>query len=146
MNEVGRILKPGGTLYLAVPNGGVDRFGYRDYNIRVGERAASMDGHLYFFSPRSITLLAQKVGLRIERFYCCGLKRAMRVLGYWPRKRDWKRAYQGREPGESSVEKAVEEGRPYPKIYYLWKHGKERLMRFPFYFPWTYDFNIYLRK
>jgi SAM-dependent methyltransferase len=146
MNEAGRILKPEGRLYLAVPNGAVDRFGYRDYHRRAGERAASMDGHLYFFSPRSLSLLANNAGLRIKNFYSCGLKRALRVLGYWPRKRDWQRAYQGRTPGENSVEKAVEEGRAYPRIYYLWKHGKEKLLRFPFFSPWTYDFNIYLKK
>ncbi len=146
MAEVGRILKPGGRLYLAVPNGGVDRFGYKDYHLRLGARATSMDGHLYFFSPPSLTLLAQKAGLRIEKFYSCGLKRALRVLGYWPRKRDWERAYQGRESGESSVEKAVTEGRSYPKLYYLWKHGEENLLRFPGYLPCTYDFNLYLTK
>ncbi len=146
MAEVGRILKPGGRLYLAVPNGGVDRHGYRDYHLRMGERAASMDGHLYFFSPLSLSFLAQNAALRIEKFYSCGLKRAMRVLGLWPRKRGWERVYQGREPGESSVERAVEVGRSYPRLYYLFKHGKEQLLRFPFYFHWTYDFNLYLMK
>ncbi len=146
MAGVGRILKPGGRLYLAIPNGGTDRHGYRDYFQRIGQRAASMDGHLYFFSPRSLSLLAEKSGFQIDQFFSCGLKRAMRVLGHWPRKKGWEKAYQGREPGESSVEKAVETGKPYPKAYYLWKHGSERLFRFPFYAPWTYDFNLFLTK
>ncbi len=146
MAEVGRILKPGGRLYLAVPNGGVDRHGYKDYYRRIGDLAASMDGHLYFYSPKSLSLLAQNSGLQIDRFYSTGLKRAMRVLGFWPRKKGWEKAYQGREPGQSTVEKAVETGRAYPKAYFLWKHGMEQLWRFPFYARWTYDFNLYLTK
>ncbi|HVZ80079.1 MAG TPA: methyltransferase domain-containing protein [bacterium] len=146
LKEAGRILKPGGTLYLAVPNGAVNRRSFKNYFDATGQRGASVDGHLLFFSPRSLQALTERSGLRILRTYGTGLKRAFRVLGYWPQKKGWEGEFQGRRHGESSVEKAVEEGRPRPKLYYLFKHGREGLLRFPGLPSFTYDYNLYLTK
>jgi len=144
--EAAKILKPGGILYMAVPNGRTDRYGYWDFHQKFKQRAASMDGHLSFFSPLSLSLLAGKAGLKIEKVYGCGPKRALKVLGYWPRKKDWMRAYQGREAKVQTVEEAVNPGKSRPKLYYLYKHGSENLFRFPGFFKWSYDFNLYLTK
>ena len=142
--EAGRILAPGGRLYLAVPNGPVDRYGSFDYHRRFGKRAASLAGHLYFFTPRSLDLLAEKSGLRIEKVYGAGLKRTLKTLGYWPRRRGWEAPYQGGSPSGKKVEEAVVEGKAYPKLYYWFKHGSEQLLSFPGFVPWAYDFNLYL--
>jgi SAM-dependent methyltransferase len=146
MKEVARILKPGRRLFLAVPNGAVNRRSFKNYFDSTGQRGASVDGHLLFFSPKSLQLLAEKSGLRIEHSYGTGLKRALRVLGYWPQKKGWEGEFQGRRPGEKTVEKAVEEGKARPKLYYLFKHGREDLFRFPGFPSWTYDYNLDLTK
>ncbi len=146
LQEAGRILKPGGRLFLAVPNGGINRRSFKNYHDFTGQRGASVDGHLYFFSPGSIALLAEKAGLRIEKAYGTGLKRALRVLGRWPQKKGWTGEFQGRRPGGKTVEGAVQAGKARPKFYYLFKHGSENLLRFPGFPSWSYDYNIYLTK
>jgi hypothetical protein len=67
-------------------------------------------------------------------------------LGYWPQKKGWEKEFQGRRPGEKTVEKAIEEGKTRPKLYYLYKHTTEDLFRFPGLPTWTYDYNLYLSK
>jgi len=131
---------------MAVPNGRTDRHGYWDYHRTFGERGASMDGHLYFYSPDSLSLLAEKAGLKIEKAYGSGLLAALKAFGYWPRKSNWGDAYQGRKPASQTVEQAVKIGRARPKVYYLYKHGMENILRFPGFFKWSYDFNLYLTK
>lgn len=59
-----RILKPGGSLFIAVPN-------YTSYDAQhYGPYWAAYDvpRHLYHFSPASMQQLAQKHGFRIHRF------------------------------------------------------------------------------
>ena len=146
LNEAGRILKPGGRLFLSIPNGEVNRRIFKNYYDLLGQRGASTDGHLYFFTHRSLSLLARKAGLRIERSSGSGWKRALRVLGYWPQKKGWELEFKGRRPGEGPVAETVEEGKPRPRWYYLFKHGREDLLRFPGFPGWSYDFTLYLAK
>lgn len=91
--EAVRILAPGGTLYISVPNGKIDRFGTRAYYEKTGKLAASKDGHMFFFSKKSIYGLARANGLKITQKYSTGIKYSLRQLGLWPKKRGWEAAY-----------------------------------------------------
>jgi len=146
LRDVSRILGPGGRLYLTLPNGRVDRAHYSGYYKAFRERGASKDGHLWFFSPKSLSLLAERSGLRVEHSYGTELKRALRVLGWWPKKGDWAKPFQKREKTRRSVEEAVVEGRRKPRAYYLFQRKLEGLTFLRGFSPLAYDYTVLLRK
>jgi len=146
LTETGRILKPGGRIFMAVPNGRVDRHGYLDYHRRFGKPASSKDGHLFFFSASALQALVPRAGLRIENSFSCGLKRSLRVLGWWPRRRGWERPYEGRDNDAGGNKVIGGTGRSHRAAYYLFKHTWERLLRFPGMTRWAYDYIVHLTK
>jgi SAM-dependent methyltransferase len=146
LSATNRILKPGGKLFMAVPNGPVDRWGYLEFLKKTGQNGASKDGHLFFFTKDSLQALCERSGLRIQKAQSSGLKRAFRVLGYWPQKKGWESAYQGRPNAQRSVDESVIEGKKHSACYYIFKHSQENLFQMPGFHPWTYDFNLMLTK
>lgn len=146
LGEAHHILKPGGRLFVSVPNGHIDRLGYRKVLERTGQRGASKDGHLYFFTGEALERLAAGSGLRVTRARSSGFKRALKVLGWWPEKRGWERDYQGRPRAQRTVEASVVEGTPHGARYYLWKHTQEELFQYPGYSRYTYDYNLVMTK
>lgn len=146
LTEAGRILKKGGRLVVAVPNGLVDRRGYLNVLNKTGRAGSSKDGHLFFFTEESLLNLAQRSALLIQKVRSSGFKRGFRVLGFWPEKKGWERDYQGRAKSAKSVEESVVEGRAHTSSYYLWKHTQEDLLQYPGFSPWTYDFNLIFTK
>jgi SAM-dependent methyltransferase len=146
LRDVSHILKPGGRLFLTLPNGRVDRAHYSGFHKAFGERGASKDGHLYFFSPKSLDLLAERSGFTIESSYGTELKRALRVLGCWPKKSDWAKPFQKRVKARRSVEESVVEGRKKPRAYYLLQRKLEGLTLLRGFSPWAYDYTILLSK
>jgi SAM-dependent methyltransferase len=146
LSEAARILKKGGRLYVAVPNGLIDRRGYWKVLKKTGHLGASKDGHLFFFTKDSLESLAQRSGLQIQKAYSCGFKRGFRVLGLWPEKKGWERDYQGHPKDPRSLEQSIVEGRSHSPSYYLFKHTQENVFRYPGFSPWTYDFNLTLTK
>lgn len=147
MTETARILKPGGRVFLTIPNGLIDRLGYLDHYRRTGKAGASKDGHLYFFGPRALEAVARASGLRIEQAGSSGLKRTLRTMGFWPRRRGWEGAYSGIRPAASrSIEDSIQAGHPRPDLYYWFRNEVLGRLRWPGLAPWAYDFNIQLRK
>lgn len=61
LNEVQRILKSGGTLYIGVPNQRSFAFYF------FGEKWLNKGGHLYAFSPTTLRAICQKAGLSTKR-------------------------------------------------------------------------------
>jgi 2-polyprenyl-3-methyl-5-hydroxy-6-metoxy-1,4-benzoquinol methylase len=57
--EVARVLRPGGRLHLAVPNGACRAFGAAWEHLRIPH-------HLYFFAPRSLDQMLTTVGLTLQ--------------------------------------------------------------------------------
>ena len=87
LEETWRIMRPGGRLWVVVPNG--------DLNVRpISVLAATLDddalpvldqGHLSFFSKSQLRRLFEETGFRCLRFRNIGLRRGLRALGYLPR-------------------------------------------------------------
>jgi len=147
LRECRRVMKPDATLYLAIPNGLIDRQGYHNYYSVTGQTGLSKDGHLFFFSSESLKHLLSAAGLSIKNAYGCDLKRALRTRGFWPRKRNWKDAYRGRGGRTpADISEAIVEGRAYPPLYYLYKGAKERVFRWPGLPGMAYDYNIYMSR
>jgi SAM-dependent methyltransferase len=148
LKEGARILKPGGELFLAMPNGRVDREPYKVYFEKKNEKAGSQDGHLYFFSPESLLDLCGKAGLKVRRVYTAGMIRGAKTLGLLPRNRAFYLGHAPRDqrPSEQSIEDSIKPGKKYPSWYYRFKHGKERLNRWPGFWNFGYDFHLHLTK
>lgn len=148
LREGGRLLRHGGLLELAVPNGLNDRQGFLDYYQLCGQRGLSKDGHLYFFSSSSLELLAPKAGLRIRKAYSASLKGGLRARKLWPRKKSWPVPYLGRQAkgSEASVDDAIVEGRAYPEVYYAFKNTQDEFLRWPGFSNYYYNFFLRLEK
>ena len=148
LKEGARILKPNGKLFLAMPNGRVDREPYKVYFDKKGEAAGSQDGHLYFFSPESLIRLAEKAGLKVEAVHSAGMVRGARTLGILPRNRTFYLGYAPRDrpPVVQSIQESILPGRQYPQVYHLFKHHKERLSRWAGFWNVAYDFHLLLTR
>lgn len=142
--ELRRILRPGGTLKVVVPNGRVDRQGYADYQRLKGGPGGSRDGHLFFFSPDSLLKLVQKAGLTLQRAQSAGMVRGMRALGILPRTPSWWRGYvpRGRRPVDREVQDGVSPGKAWPKAYFAFKHGREAWSRRDGFWKTAYDLHL----
>ncbi len=148
LKEMGRILKPGGELKVVIPNGRVDRQGYADYFRKKGGPGGSRDGHLFFYSPLSLEKLVFKAGLRLKKVESAGMVRGMRALGILPRTPTWWKGYvpRGRRPDDRQVQDGVSQGKPKPKAYFAFKHGRERLARCRGFYKTAYDFHLEITK
>lgn len=87
MQEVRRITRPGGRVWLLVPNGHTELAPFLAAHRR-GERAVDIQAHLNFFTPAFFCRWLVSCGFEVERVYTLALKRGLFELGYLPR--SWK--------------------------------------------------------
>jgi 2-polyprenyl-3-methyl-5-hydroxy-6-metoxy-1,4-benzoquinol methylase len=127
MNECRRILKPGGQMYLSVPNGANDSRNLIRFWQEEHTAPCSKEGHLFFFPPQALYELFKRSGFLILKARSYGFNRGLRNCGLLPHKKNWKRAYTPQPL--NAVENPpiflhVREGYSYPEWYYrfrLWK-------------------------
>ena len=93
LRETRRIIKPGGVLYLNVPNGPNDSRCLLDFYNNTKLPARSPKGHIYFFSEASLTAMFQTVGFGIAKTETCGIKPGLRNAGLLPQKSNWQSAH-----------------------------------------------------
>jgi SAM-dependent methyltransferase len=146
--EAARILAPGGTLYVAVPNGSIDRLDYREYERLFNRPAGSRDGHITFFSAKSLKMLAEKNSLKISGAYFTGIKRALRAMGLWPRKKGWHAVHEPRQRAGMQAPKLPEKMGPFevPDRYYKYSLYRDLYSRLPGLSRFGSDFILYYRK
>ena len=93
LRECRRIIRPGGYLYLSVPNGPVDSANLVKYFQIEQQPPRSKDGHLFFFSQKALLRMFQSSKFEIVAAHTYGLRRGLRALGRYPQKPGWKRPY-----------------------------------------------------
>lgn len=146
--EAARILAPEGTLYIAVPNGAVDRLDYKEYFRKKQKPGASRDGHVFFFSKISLQELARANELKITEAYSGGIKRALRARGLWPRKKGWEAVHEAKtQPagqGQTLPDKVEELKKP--ELYYKYLLYRDLYKRLPGLLSFASDYIIYFQK
>jgi len=101
------VLKPGGRIFIKVPNGRCNLQPCIDANRKYGEPVNITQAHLFYFEPENLRTLMKRCGFRIIDFYAVGLKRGLRALGYIPKikRKDSTRLHATEKPVQYSTAK-----------------------------------------
>ena len=148
LRECRRILKPGGTLHLFVPNGLVDSLDLIRFYESEGRAAFSKSGHLYFFPPRTLLWMFAETGLELVRARTYGIRRGLASMGLWPRFKDWKKHYVVKRPaaaaqGETQIVLPPKKNRP--DLYYLYRLHRMNLRMLPGMREFGLDYELLLK-
>lgn len=146
LREIHRILKPAGRLLLNVPNGANDVLPLLAFWESEQHPPRSKDGHLFFFTARTLETLFRQTGFRIQRQKTYSLKRGLRNLGWLPPKSDWKAAYALRlESKPRSRTLHPPEPRRKPFWYHAFRYYTGHMKSIPGLHSFGLDFSFVLR-
>jgi SAM-dependent methyltransferase len=147
LKECRRILRPGGTLYLCVPNGPVDSAALISYFKNENSPACSKDGHLFFFSQEALRKLFRDANLEIASSHTYGIRRGLRNLGRYPQKSGWKQPYRPHENESIAHEAAIQLPARKKRLpgYYAFRFHQARLKMLPGLCSFGLDFEIILK-
>jgi 2-polyprenyl-3-methyl-5-hydroxy-6-metoxy-1,4-benzoquinol methylase len=82
LQELMRILKPGGRIHLVTPNGKQDlAFAYRAS--QQGTPITMLLNHILLFSPKTLQTALESVGLRIKKMYCYDVRYTAKDMGWF---------------------------------------------------------------
>jgi len=148
LRECRRIIKPDGIFYLSVPNGFNDSLDLINFYEIDNMPARSKNGHIFFFPARTLIRLFDHAGFVIAKKKTYGLKRGLRSMGYWPRKKDWRKDYMPRKLSEAERQSEIRvtggtNGRS--NLYYRCKFFLDNLRRVPGLYRFGLDFLFTLR-
>jgi SAM-dependent methyltransferase len=146
--ECRRVIAPGGTLHLFVPNGPADSADLINFYHSEGEAAYSKSGHLYFFPRNALMQMIERTGFRLARGRTFGIRRGLKSLGRYPRFKDWKKHYRKKtEPsaGDTNGEIVLPPGKDRPDIYYKFRLLKMNATMWPGMTNTGLDFELLLR-
>lgn len=149
LTECRRVLKPGGTLFLSVPNGYNDSLDLVDFWKEEQKPARSKNGHIFFFADRTLRRLFGQCRLEVETQKTYSLKRGLRSIGYLPRKSGWKRDYYPHTAPERVLSADItlpEGGRKHSDVYYRWRFVQGNLQMIPGLHKFGLDFLFILRE
>ena len=150
LRECRRVLRPGGTFHLFVPNGAVDSLDLIRFQREEGRAAVSRSGHLFFFPRRTLLRMFDETGFAVERARTYGVRRGLGSLGLWPRSRKWKRGYAPPD-GDDAPLAAESPGirlppkKNRPDLYYRYRHLRMNLRMLPGLREFGLDFELILR-
>lgn len=147
LQECRRIIAPGGTLYLSVPNGFVDSRDLITFCRLEGPPARSKSGHLFFLPRHTVLKVIHDSGFAIQRSRTYGIRRGLRMLGVLPRSRRWKKPYfPKRTPPDqdSHGEVVVPLKRRHSRFYQLYRFTQAELKMLPGLVTFGLDFQLLL--
>jgi 2-polyprenyl-3-methyl-5-hydroxy-6-metoxy-1,4-benzoquinol methylase len=93
LEECRRIIAPGGRLFLSIPNGAVDSRDLIRFHRAEGQPARSRSGHIFFFPAGTLRRVVHDAGFSIQDSRTYGIRRGLRILGWYPRSHRWKAVY-----------------------------------------------------
>ncbi len=145
LKECRRLLRPGGRMYLSVPNGFAESAGLLHYYRLEQEPVRARNGHLYFFSQSALQILFQTSHFKIISSRTYGIRRGLRALGYLPQKPGWKKHYRRHAsvPPQAAIELPPRKKRL--PGYYAFRFWQQRLKMLPGLWRFGLDFEIILR-
>ena len=147
LKECRRILNPGGTFCLSVPNGWVDSRSLVNYYRQENRPGRSKDGHLFFFHRQALLALLGQCGFSLRKSYSFGIRRGLRALGLYPRWRRWKDVYEPYCADAVRLEShpiQLAPARKRPDWYYYFRFEQARLKFLPGLHDFALDFRLYL--
>jgi SAM-dependent methyltransferase len=144
LKECRRILRPGGKLYLSVPNGPVDSASLIKYYQCEKSPVRSKDGHLFFFSEDALRKMFREADLQILSSRTYGIRRGLRALGRYPQKPGWKKPYQPQQYAGAQVQTAIQLPKRKKRLpgYYFYRFWQARLKMLPGLWSIGLDFEI----
>jgi SAM-dependent methyltransferase len=149
LKECRRILKPGGSFLLAVPNGAVDSLGLINYSRSERRVPFSKSGHVFFFPRRTLLRMFEEAGLTVAKSRTYGIRRGLASLGYWPRMKDWKSPYAAREAADDNHADGggivLPPGKNRPEAYYLYRFLSMQMRMLPGMRSFGLDFELILK-
>jgi 2-polyprenyl-3-methyl-5-hydroxy-6-metoxy-1,4-benzoquinol methylase len=123
MRECRRIIKPEGTMLLSLPNGRSDRQGLLDYWRSFAKPPCHASGHIYFFSQKSLYLLARDTGFEITGSKTYAFKQGLRSLGLFPKRKNGHEMYAPRLKPEVQTTAEISVAEPkHSELFYRTKY------------------------
>lgn len=140
LKECARILKPGGTFHLSVPNGVADAHNVISYSKQHEKPAFVSAGHIFYFAPDTMEYMFKEAGLKVRSTGTYDFKKGLRCLGLLPRKKEWAASLDPANAAKDAPEAiSPPTGQPgqyvranrHSKLYYRWRYMKDSLRTIP---------------
>ncbi|MFH1074013.1 MAG: class I SAM-dependent methyltransferase, partial [Candidatus Firestonebacteria bacterium] len=143
LNEIFRVLKPGGNFQLLIPNGEADAALLQRFYEEEKVPAKSKDGHLFFFPKKALINLLEKTGFKIKKTKTCSISRGLRVFGLLSLKKNWKDAYRLTEKNKTEKKEITsEEAKKRSGAYYAYRYFMNNSKNIPGLHSFGLDFLI----
>ncbi len=146
LKECKRIIKPGGHLFLSVPNGLNDSRVLIDFYKSEYIPARSANGHIYFFPAETLLGLFAETGFSVSSRKTGSIKRGLRNRGLLRKKKNWKQQYFPKEQKSTEKNSLNTNGRKkHPDFYYRFRNIQNSLRNIPGLYDFGLDFTFILR-
>ena len=146
LRECRRLLAPGGRIYLSIPNGDVDIRDLMTFWREEQRPGRSKSGHIYFFPAPALRRMITAADLQIAQSSAYGIRRGLRILGWYPRSSRWKKAYEPvvRPAAPRGDVVTAPTGTKHGDLYYRYRFWQGELKRLPGLSPIGLDYQLIL--
>lgn len=146
LSECRRVIKPGGTMYLSVPNGYADSRDLMTFYKSEKVPACSKSGHIFFFPAETLLKIITDAGFIVEKTNTYGIRRGLRSLGWYPQKSDWKKPYFPQKTDKTEQKTVtLTNKKKHSDYYYQYRFAQLNLKMLPGLRKFGLDYQFFLR-